>query len=229
MLINGYLKIISLRKNGILYLWVERISSRFGVNLISQDIVRIRMVGLRSALLNQGHSKIPEDLGLLSSSRSGTGLCSQSHTKPTDPSVGAVTGTAQVKRRHSKPGQSAATLLLIPKAQKLPAQYSSRRRLPTWRASFMLTWKQEPQKVHDARAKVQGELLVLAFPVIPKGNSLLLSKCSSSCPSFRWSPQKDIKGLCCGDRTCPADWHCTSPLVMGPLRKETIKCYEGCR
>lgn len=108
---------------------MERISSRFGVNLISQDIVRIRMVGLRSALLNQGHSKIPEDLGLLSSSRSGTGLRSQSHTKPTDPSVEAVTGTAQVKRRHSKPGQSAATLLLIPKAQKLPAQYSSGRRL----------------------------------------------------------------------------------------------------
>lgn len=164
MLINGYLKIISLRKNGILYLWVERINSRFAVNLISQDIVRIRMVGLKSALLNQGHTKIPEDLGLLSSSRSGAGLCSQSHTKPTDPSVGSVTGATQVKRRHSKSGQSAATLLLIPKAQKLPAQYSSGRRLPTWPASFMLTWKQESQKVHNARAKVQGRA---AGPCIP--------------------------------------------------------------
>lgn len=121
--IKAYWKIISLRKNGILYLWGERISLRLGVNLISQDIVRMRMAGLRSALLSQGHTEIPEDLGLLSSSRSGTGLCS-SPTKPPAPSVGAARGRAQVQRRHSQSGQSAATSLLLPRAQKLPAQYS---------------------------------------------------------------------------------------------------------
>lgn len=134
---------------------------------MSQDIVRIRMAGLTSALFKQGHTKIPEDLALLSPSgsapQSPQPLQGAEHRWGGDtPSLGS--GTAE-----------------------LPAQNSLG---DTSHLSCECWLEKRSHKRATVRGQRSRESCWSHIPWDPSRESLLLSKRSSCCPSFRWSPRR---------------------------------------